>query len=385
MTSRTDTNASRLKKKAAVSDQPLRRILKDGSVPSIFPNAPAYLSTPTGPPRRTSKATPTSRREQQLLEMNILGESFRANDDISELSLIELSSRIQDETTAPSGFTVVIVGDLLFVYFLKIQTDNTPTIIASITVQNDFTIVVSVNAKVVPSSEYADLLKGKLRSMSQIINLMARVKAWTENIMPISFNSTIEMAIAFIEKGIEALDEDDEEHRKISFIIEQLHLLTKRKFGRQYSPQLTILSFLIHSASPAAYTVLLEEDILRFPSKSTLKKVTKTLNNHGALDNTNYLKLRVSKLNAFERTVLLIIDEIYIAKRVEYSGGAMQGLTSDGAVASTLLCFMVKSLASKYKDIVSIYPMCKLTAVKQNDCYLEVMKKCRIQCHRYLS
>ena len=34
---------------------------------------------------------------------------------------------------------------------------------------------------------------------------------------------------------------------------------------------------------------------------------------------------------------------------------------------------MVKSLASKYKDIVSIYPMCKLTTVKQNDCYLEVM------------
>ena len=270
MTSRTDTNASRLKKKSAVSDQPLRRILKEGAVPSIFPNAPSYLSTPTGPPRPTSKATPTSRREQQLLEMNILEESFRANDDISELSLTELSSRIQDETTAPSGFTVVIVGDSLFVYFLKIQTDNTPTIVASITVQNDFTIVVSVNAKVVPSSEYADLLKQKLRTMSQIINLMARVKAWTENIMPISFNSTIEMAIAFIEKGIEALDEDDEEHRKISFIIEQLHLLTKRKFGRQYSPQLTILSFLIHSASPAAYNVLLEEDILCFPSKSTI-------------------------------------------------------------------------------------------------------------------
>ena len=41
----------------------------------------------------------------------------------------------------------------------------------------------------------------------------------------------------------------------------------------------------------------------------------------------------------------------------------------DGAVASTLLCFMVKSLTSKYKDLVAIYPMCKLTAAKQYDCY----------------
>jgi hypothetical protein len=67
-----------------------------------------------------------------------------------------------------------------------------------------------------------------------------------------------------------------------------------------------------------------------------------------------------------------MIDEIYIAKRVEHSGGKVQGLTSDGSVASTLLCFMVKSLACKYMDVVAIYPMAKLTAEKQFECYKEV-------------
>jgi len=71
--------------------------------------------------------------------------------------------------------------------------------------------------------------------------------------------------------------------------------------------------------------------------------------------------------------VLLIIDEIYIAKRVEYSCSEVQGLTRDGNIASTLLCFMVKSLAGKYKDIVAIYPMDRLTAEKQHQCYTEVM------------
>ena len=51
----------------------------------------------------------------------------------------------------------------------------------------------------------------------------------------------------------------------------------------------------------------------------------------------------------------------------------MKGLVADGSVASTLLCFMVKSVVGKYKDLVSIYPMAKLTAAKQLECFNEVM------------
>jgi hypothetical protein len=72
-----------------------------------------------------------------------------------------------------------------------------------------------------------------------------------------------------------------------------------------------------------------------------------------------------------QRSSLLIRDKIYIAKRVEYFGGEVQGLTSDGEVALTLLCFMVKSLASEYRDLVAIYPICKLTGAKQYECYKE--------------
>jgi hypothetical protein len=57
--------------------------------------------------------------------------------------------------------------------------------------------------------------------------------------------------------------------------------------------------------------------------------------------------LTASKLNAFETDEQLIIDEIYVAKRVEYSADEVQGLTSDGAVASTLLTSMVKSLQGR--------------------------------------
>lgn len=69
-----------------------------------------------------------------------------------------------------------------------------------------------------------------------------------------------------------------------------------------------------------------------------------------------------------------MIDEIYVVKRVEYSGGKIHGMTTEGNVASTLLCFMVKSLACKFMDVVAIYPMSKLTAEKQYECYKEVNK-----------
>ena len=160
-------------------------------------------------------------------------------------------------------------------------------------------------------------------------------------------------------------DHDCDKYRKISFIVEPLKLSLQSKYGRHYSPQPTICSQMIYATSSAAYTVLKDEKVLCLPSTSTLKKVTRCVGGNTGLDNSAYLQMRVSKLNQYQQTVLLIVDKIYVAKRIEYtSSGAVQGLTADGSVVSTLLCFMVKSLAAKYKDIVAIFPTSKLTATK---------------------
>ena len=145
------------------------------------------------------------------------------------------------------------------------------------------------------------------------------------------------MAIQLLKESLEQLDEDGEQHRRLQFLIEQLRLTTKTKYSRVYSPQLLVMSYRLHAASAAAYNVLMNEHILCIPSTTTLKKVTRHLNGNNGLDNKSYLKLRISKLNQFDRNVLMMIDEIYIAKRVEYARGEIQGLTADGDVASTLL------------------------------------------------
>ena len=135
-----------------------------------------------------------------------------------------------------------------------------------------------------------------------------------------------------------------------------------------------IFAYLIMASSSAAYKVLLQEDVVSLPSVATLKKITRRVDAATNVDNSAYLQLRVSKLQEHERTVLMIIDEIYVSKRIEYAGGDVIGLTADGTVASTLLCFMIKSVAGHYMDIVAVYPMDKLTASKQRECYLDVIR-----------
>ncbi len=76
-----------------------------------------------------------------------------------------------------------------------------------------------------------------------------------------------------------------------------------------------------------------------------------------------YLKLRIRDLNSYQRHVILMIDEIYVAKRVELtaSRGEISGFTPETEVATTILCFMVKSACGKYKDMVRMEAVPRLT------------------------
>jgi len=105
--------------------------------------------------------------------------------------------------------------------------------------------------------------------------------------------------------------------------MEQLKLVTKNKYSRHYSPQPPDLAYLVYATSCSAYEVLLQQNVHRLPSVKTLAKFTRQVNTNTGLDNIAYLKLRFAKINTFQRTVLLIIDEIYIEKRVEYSGHSL--------------------------------------------------------------
>ena len=79
-----------------------------------------------------------------------------------------------------------------------------------------------------------------------------------------------------------------------------------------------------------------------------------------------------------------MIDEIYCAKRVEYSQGKFIGVTKEGIPAKTVLLFLIQSLQCKYRDVVMLLPLNGLNSEDLRGHFEEVMKElnkiCTIQC-----
>ena len=244
--------------------------LKDDAVPSIFPNAPSYVTVNLEKRRTTSKSTSAYRRDQETKQLQQLEQSFTDSDNISTLSLSEMADKLQNERI-PSGFIVNLVDESLLIYVLDTKTDIIK-VSASIRVSHDFAVIVTPNDKVVPRSQYSDLLNDNLKQLSQLVNLMARLKSWLTDSEMRTLSFKLETAIMMLEECLELLDKDSDDYIKLAFQVEQLRLARKQKFARHYSPQLTVLAYMVNASSPATYRVLREENNLCLPSVSTLKK-----------------------------------------------------------------------------------------------------------------
>ena len=89
---------------------------------------------------------------------------------------------------------------------------------------------------------------------------------------------------------------------------------------------------------------MLESGLLCLPSTRTLQRLGEGF----SLSSDAYLSARVQELDddrGWEKNVVLMVDEIHLAKRVEFSRsqGEITGLTPNNSVASTLLSFMVRT------------------------------------------
>ena len=62
-----------------------------------------------------------------------------------------------------------------------------------------------------------------------------------------------------------------------------------------------MMAYDIFATSPRAYERFVEEKILIFPSIKTFKKITLNLDSKTGIDDKQYLTLRFSQLNDFDR------------------------------------------------------------------------------------
>ena len=214
--------------------------------------------------------------------------------------------------------------------------------------------------------------KDKIEHFSEINNVLSYLKSLLANDEPEPepANATCSKVNAVINMLSTICDHENK--GLLNFIIDQLSLFLKKKQARVYTSNLLIKSFLWHSLSPAGYSnlrnlfVLPGSRRLRQISSASLSRQTSFHVDH------DYLKKRTLDLCHRDNHVILQIDEIYTAGRIEYSGGQVIGITESGAKAKTVLAFMVRSISCKFEDIVLIE---KMTSFDLEKLFFEVLEK----------
>ena len=139
--------------------------------------------------------------------------------------------KLATEASLPTGFSFSVVDNSLLIYFLQVR-HAIPKVAGCISLKSDKTLVCAVEDKTVPVSQYSDLVTNQVMRLSQIINLMARLKSWITESSSTSFALYAQTAVALLLSAADRLpDSDSSEYRQVSFIIEQLELLQRNKHG----------------------------------------------------------------------------------------------------------------------------------------------------------
>lgn len=95
-----------------------------------------------------------------------------------------------------------------------------------------------------------------------------------------------------------------------------------------------------------------------------MTKIIEKLNVHSEFFNANnkYMKIRSSHLTDDEKTVSLLIDEIYLDSKFDFVGGKIIGSSlNDKLSAKTANVYLIRSVFCNYKDVVGIVPANNLT------------------------
>ena len=362
---RVDTNPNRREKRGAL----VRKKLKSTAFPSVFPNLPCYLSSPSPSVRPTHRATSSSRRQAEVAALEQQEDTFMRQNIID--CLADLSTNFACEMNR-KNFTLYFESEE-FLLFTCITTDDIPSC-ACVKVMSNLDFSVSIDGKNVPPSIYAESMEFSKRILrySDFLNLLSAVNNHKESPSSVSLENVCHTLRSFISTH----DVSAPLSKQLVFLLEQLEMLMKAPSARRYSKSLLVTSLLLHSRSPSCYRMIRNEGILCLPSERLLRSLSSGFDVHNRNDSMlRYLKLRRKKLNVFESTVSLVFDEIHVFQTVEFSRHRFVGLVDDSdSPAKTVLCFMLKSHASKYCDVIALFPISTLNVVKLNQCFMSCLR-----------
>ena len=168
------------------------------------------------------------------------------------------------------------------------------------------------------------------------------------------------------------LEEENGLSQLVRFFVEQLQLSQVPKHGRRYSANAIKTAFLWQLTSSCLYKKL--QSFFVLPSLRRLQSLSGGAKVCGGLIDVQYLESKSKSLSEKEKMVTLMIDEVYIAERVEYCNGSFIGITESDTPAKTVLGFMIQSIYCHYKEVVCLIPISTLDTMTLHSWFNEVLE-----------
>lgn len=345
-----DSNQSRLASSTCSTLKNPR--LKAGSVPTLFPNCPSYLSKTTPTPRTTAAST----RNVEQPELPAVSEVI---DSLNENDRIETLKSIVDHNDLTSNSSFILRDDKLTIY---IHDEQHHRILGRMEISRDLTFTAYILDSVIPAEEFSHLLCtcGQITYFTELSNCVVVMKNKTEFLDSGAHKKLFD--------GMKSIHNDVDDDF-VNFILEQLQLKCISPNRRRYSTQLYAYAYFWRSASSSCYKQLCE--VLCLPTIKTLNRLSSTVPSDS---NREYLSVRCQHLSDEEKTCILLIDEVYTAEKVELNAaGQLVGQTEAGESAKTVLAFMAKSLRSSFSEMISLIPVRNLTGIELKSHFDQVM------------
>ncbi len=160
-----DTNKYR--KKAEVQKQRIRK----GSVPTLFPDSPSYLSKTT-PLHRSDNCSSEKRWERAIKDQDAANASFLKADDIATFE--DLYIKLQKETLPDETYTIQRKDDILISGFEK--QGGVEVLKFGLIIAQDLSFDMFVKTTPLDASKVSHITSSKLRTVSAALNVVAWLK-----------------------------------------------------------------------------------------------------------------------------------------------------------------------------------------------------------------
>ena len=365
-----DTNSTRKKKRASSFNPLSLKKLSSSAIPTIFPNLLSYLSESEMPTRGTS----SSMSSRLAAEQNILDTSVNYFFDKDKIaSIADMKEYVLPNHL--SHYVKVMKDDNCYFHDIAISSDGIPQIVKSLCIGMDLNVSAVYDGVIQPSITEDIIRLSKLDSFNQLENLLSRLKN-VQGDLEHDYQHHIMKVIPHIDQAIYAAEQSDNEkvYSKLSFLLEQFHLITMRK--PNYSSELLSLSYLLFNHSASAYRFVQDSDCLTLPSARHLQRLSSNMSASMCDDSLiSYLKLKSDQLTTKEKLVIVNIDEIHSSKKLEFSGGQCFGIEChSNAIARTVCTVLIKSICTKYQEVIMMEPSQKLDTSKLHNLLMKSLR-----------